>query len=278
MPTLSQYDIVMTVLNAVKVRLNDEIVSLAPIGGKILKNTQYFSQQTVNDAWRLLQECLSDLGYTGLKEEVSFTNVGAVNGVDPLTQVSFSYSGYSNGAGLDPAKALPQDMIRPLDLWERPSGTAQLMTEMDVVLNGLPVVPHVQWNRQWEWRQDALWMPGATVATDIKIRYASYYADFADVAGAPLSYQIANTPWYAQPIPIMRCVESFADYCCALIRTAVGDMDGAAAFKAAAEKNARLVLNRDTQQPSSVFKASEFGKMADKFTSGPGITPVKRGQ
>lgn len=270
----------MVVLNAARTRLNDEITTLAPIGGKILKNTQPFSQQVVNDAWRKFQEFLANFGYTGLKDEVTFSNVPVAGTSDPAGFAYINYAEYFDGANVQEAPVLPQNMIRPLDLWERPysdSPPLSLMTEMDVVQNGLPAVPKMPWNRHWEWRDDTLYIPGATVATDIRIRYGAFIGDFEDIASDPGPNQVVG-PWFQQPVPIMRCVDSFADYCCREISIARGDMDGAAAFEASGQANAKLVLNRDDLQPKSIYKASEFGKMADKFTPnmGPDTQPVKR--
>ena len=53
------YDTLTTVLNMVRGRVNDELVTLSPVGGKLLKNTQVFSQQTVNSAWRNFQDILA---------------------------------------------------------------------------------------------------------------------------------------------------------------------------------------------------------------------------
>lgn len=265
------YDIAMTVINAAKVRLNDKIETLATIGGKILDNTQPFTQQLFNGGWRKLQEYLADLGYTGLKQEITYTAVPAAAVTDPATQVYISYAGYWDGNTLQAAPLLPQNLIRPYKLWERANGSAALMTEMDVVLNGLPAVPKMNWNRQWEWRDDILYMPGSLVVTDIRVRFAGAFADMADVAGSPGPNQLANTPWYGQPVPIMRCTDALADYCCREVCVARGDMEGATVFQASAEANAHKIVNRDTADPKGVFKASELGKMGDKYTPGAGF-------
>lgn len=254
------YDTVTTVINAARTRLNDVINTLAPVGGKILDNTQPFSQQVVNDAWRKLQEFLADIGYSGLDQETVLASVPAAATNDPMKLVYLSWSGYFDGNALQVAPVLPQNLIRPEKLWERPSGTTQVMTEMDEVLNGLPMVPKANWNRQWEWRGDALYLPGALTVTDIRIRFAAYLSDFVDNSPA------LNTAWYAQMVPIMRCLDAFADYMCREISIARGDADGAAAFQTSAEANARLILNRDTSAPKAIYKTSEHGKMRDRYT------------
>ena len=275
------YDILIDVINAARTRLNDEVTTLAPIGGKILKNTQPFTQQAVNDAWRKIQEFLADLGYTGLKQEIVFSDVPVAGSTDPATQSYISYSEYFDGANSNETPVLPQNLIRPYFLWERPysEDAPVLMTEMDLVVDGLPAVPKAPWNRLWEWRDDMLYIPGATVATDIRLRYAAYFVDFEDIVSDPGPNQVVG-PWFTQPVPILRSLDSFADYICREFCIARGDSDGAVAFQASAEKNAMLVLNRDSTQGKSIFKSSEYGKMADRFTPavGPNTQPVKRGQ
>ena len=263
------YDTVTTVLNAARTRLNDRVEALAAISGKLLDNTQAFTQTVVNDAWRKLQAQLADLGYQGLQQELTFTNVGASLSVDPAVEVNISYDGYFNGSATVGAPILPQTFIRPYRLWERANGSAALMTEMDEIPNGLPAVAKANWNRQWQWRNDALYMPGALLATDIRISYAQLLADFVDVG---------STPWYAASVPIMRCTDSFADYICREISIAREDMEGAAMFQASAEANAQQILNRDSAEPKRIRKVSEYQKMADRYTPavGPNTQPIKR--
>lgn len=260
------YDTVYTVMLAAKARLNDFINTMYPVGGQVLKNTQDFSHVMVNAAYRKLQEKLADLKYSGIEQETTFLAVPQASNIDPLIQVYIDYSGYFDGLSVQPAPVLPQNLIRPYELWERQSGAPVLMTEMDMVVNGLPSIPKQQWNRQCEWRGDKLYMPGATVATDIRMRFAAFFADFADNSPA------LATPWYGQVVPIMRCADSFADYICREFEISRQNPDAAMAFQASAEANAALIVNRDTTQPGAVFKASEMGKMADKYTPTKGGT------
>jgi len=278
---LPPYDTVMTAINAAKVRLNDDITTLAPISGKLLDNTQPFTQQTVNQAWRKLQEFLRDLGYSGLRGEMELSNVPACTSTDASSQVSLSYAGYFDGTTLQTTPVLPQNFIQPYKLWERvyavSPNTAPFL-EMDYLINGLPAVPKTIWNRQWEWRGDTIYLIGATGPTDIRIRYGWTYADFVDVAGSPGPNQTANTPWYGQPVPIQRAIDALADFICRELEIARGAADAAMAFQVSAQANARLILNRDTAQPKSILKSSEYQKMADQYTpiNGPQTEPINR--
>lgn len=276
------YDIVMTAINAAKIRLADSIDTLAAIGGKILDNTQPFTQQAVNNAWRKMQQYLMELGYSGVKQETTFSNVPACTTTDTTVQVSLSQSGYFDGTTLQVSPVLPQNLVRPLDMWERiyTAGTnPAAMLEMDIIQNGLPGVPKLLWNRMWEWRDDTIYMPGATDATDLRIRFFGFFSDFVDVAGSPGPNQTANTPWFGQPIPVMQCIDSLADYICREFEISRGASDAAAMFEMSARANCQLILNRDSAQPKAILKASEYGKMQDRYTpsTGANTQPIKRG-
>lgn len=137
MPT-PPYDTVINVINEAKVRLGDKIDTLAAIGGSILDNTQPFTQQLVNNAWRKMQEYLAELGYSGLKQETVLINVPACTSTDTTVQVYLGFDGYFDGTTVQSAPVLPQNLIRPYDLWERvyeSGANANPMLEMDYILN-----------------------------------------------------------------------------------------------------------------------------------------------
>lgn len=250
------YDIVDTVLNTSRVRINDAIQSL---GGDVLTDTAVFSQTLVNAAWRRLQDLLANNGFQRLKQETIFTAVPAVTSSDYGSQVFISWSEYFDGTNPQMTPVLPQDMIAPYDLWERVSGTTGNFTPMDQLLNGLPTTVKSTLNRVWEWREEQIYMPGATGTTDIRLRYAAYLGDF--VANSPLS----ATPWYQQPVPIMRSLNSLAWYICSEMAKSRGDLD-AGEYDALAIEAAGQIWNRDPAQPRSIFKTSEYGKMTGRYT------------
>jgi len=125
--TLPPYDLVKDVLNAAKVRLNDRIDTTAAVSGQLLDNTNPFSLTALNAAWRKLQEVLADFGYTGSKQELSFTSVPAPRqrSDDPvLLRLQWIQQLRDVNTGF----ALPQGFIRPLKLWERITSSTVLMT------------------------------------------------------------------------------------------------------------------------------------------------------
>lgn len=232
------YDNLESILNLARVRVNDAIASLS---GEILTDTQPFTLEMVNAAWRTLQEFLANLGYTRSKKEIVLAAIPSVTSSDPGSQVSLNWSSYYNGSGYDippTAPVLPQDLILPLRLWERQTSLTGTFVPMTQALDGLPDYPKLPWNHFWEWREDAIYMPGATIAVDIRLRYAAYLPDF--IASA-------TTPFASQVVPIMRCKNAFAYYIAAEVTGPRADPD-APTFTAAAEQAARLIFNREVAQ------------------------------
>src|ERR1700674_322019 len=111
-------DSLESAVNAARVRLNDAIAS---IGGDILTDNQPFTLQYINNAWRRFQELLVNFGVTWLKPETIFLAVAAVTSADPGSQVYISWVNYFDGTNSDAAPVLPQNLIAPLLLWERPA-------------------------------------------------------------------------------------------------------------------------------------------------------------
>jgi len=254
-------DTLETVVNTARVRLNDAIQSLA---GDVLTDTAPFTLVAVNAAWRRLQELLVNFGFTWLKIEAILSGLGAVGSFDTGSQVYLSWAGYFNGVGLVGAPALPQNLIAPLVLWERPTGPANSFFPMDRMDNGLPGVPKIARNKCWEWRNGAIYMPGATQVTDVRIRYAAFYPDFVTPSG------VGGVPFNQQPVPIIRALNPFAWFICSEVAKARGDMD-AQSFDASAMESAKQMFNLDPLQARSIQNEAEYTKMTDDYsaTQGP---------
>lgn len=251
------YDNLEAVLNSARVRLNDAIQSIA---GDILTDLAAFTPQAVNNAWRRLQEYLTDRGFAALNREIIFLNVPAWGSADPGIFVWFNWAEYFDGANPWGGPVLPQDMISPLDIYERVNGSNSIFLPMDQVFNGLPTAnpgtgPGTRdaLNRLWEWRQETIYMPGATGATDIRLRYAGFLPDFVPAS---------TTPFVNQPVPITRSLNAFAWYLCAEIARPRGDMD-AGQFDTFAMDAAEQIWNRDYREGKRLYQRAELGKMTD---------------
>lgn len=265
MPT-SPYDNLTTILNSCRTRLNDDVDTLVALGGQLIGNTQAFTQQMVNSAWRKLQQRLASMGYVRLQKE-TILGLPAIAVTDPGVQTYINWTGYYNGTGSPSAAVvLPQDLIEPIEAWERPSYTENAYTDMDIIVGGIPAVPKLQWIGMWQWRDDSMYMPGAIVDTDLRLSYASYLDDFIDTGDVTTA--TGFTPWYEQPVPIMRSMDALVNYILAEVATARGNAAAVLAFTADAENSTGMILDRDFMRDKGIAKASEFGKQQDRLTPG----------
>lgn len=101
--------------------------------------------------------------------------VAKVAGPDPSVQVVV------NDATAAPNQ-LPTNLLKPLKIWERQNGSTDEFTEMTNLTEngGLPSREQATTLGVWEWRQDGLYFVGATVDTQIRIRFEAYFADLVD--------------------------------------------------------------------------------------------------
>ena len=248
------YDTANTILNTARQRLKDEVPTLLPVKGSILDRTQGWTQQAFNTSWRKLQTLLlsnPDVGFQGLKLYDILANVPATGNTDPASNVALD---------INSSPALPTNLIEPLQISERiySGGSPGNFLSMDKLDHEFPAVPKANWNRFWQWTNDTLFIPGSLVAMDIRIFYNSFLADIADSG---------NTPWFQQPVPISRCLDSLASYICAEYAAANMDMDGATMFEQKARDAAMLINQRDVEE--SRLARSEADLRARMVTASP---------
>lgn len=92
--------------------------------------------------------------------------------MDSTVQVCLSYAGYFNGYTWSDLWTLPISCQTVERLWERPSSTTLVggFTPMTPAPFGLTPCAQGMLMGQWEMRQNAIWMPGAMQAVDLRIR------------------------------------------------------------------------------------------------------------
>lgn len=135
----------------------------------------------VNSAYRELQRALKAAGSTELKTGQSFCTIPGLSGTDPSAQVYLDYAGLSILSDAFPAPVfidtpiaqLPGDLLMPLKVWERQTGSNNDFVIMRNLTNsgGLPSIPQGLFLRFWEWVEDTIALIGATQDQDIKIEY-----------------------------------------------------------------------------------------------------------
>lgn len=263
---IAPYDTVSNCILTAKARLNDEITTLYPISGKILENTQAFTQTLCNTAWRKFQEYLANKGATDFIQESLVLAIPATTNQDPASQVYINWFGYFDGTALQTSPVLPQNLMSPLRIWERQNGTNSQFIPMENIVDGLPTWGKSPRNCLWEWRRESIYMPGSTFIMDLRLRFLTYLPDFAD--------DIPNkTPWYGVAIPVMRCQDPLSMFICAELAETRDDLD-AEKWRTKAELASNTFMNRDIKmkQRVNVRRQSRSGRMEANGYGGDGYT------
>src|SRR6516162_2975629 len=90
---------------------------------------------------------------------------------DPATQVFISALGYYNGMNTLSQPVLPPDLILPLSIAQRQTGSGAQFTPMMPAKGPLMSRIPGPYFGEWEWRNDAINMVGSTNTMDIRVRY-----------------------------------------------------------------------------------------------------------
>lgn len=234
-------DTVDSVLNSVRVRMNDAIES---IGGDILTDNQPFTQEYTNNAWRRLQFFLLNLGYSPFKAPLVLYAFPVVASTDPASWTSLTWSYFFDGVSYyapPVVGVLPANLILPLRVSERITGSNSNWSPMAMAKDQLPAIRKTAGNGWWLWENGTLYMPGSTYSMDLRFEYSAFYPDFLTVG---------SVQWYQQTVP-WQYKNALSYYICAEAAGARDDMDGDP-FTLKAEQEARLIFNQEVSQKQRV--------------------------
>lgn len=244
---VAPYDSLESVLNVARTRLNDAIQSLS---GDILTDNQPFTGTMTNSAWRKLQAFIANLGYSKYKRKFFGYAFPVTATQDPSLPNIWTWTYFFDGVSYyapPNINVLPFDFICPLLMKERQTGSNAPFLRMRAEPEGLIECQKRPWNGQFEWKNDAIYIPGSTFSMDFEVEYAAYDADFTtyeNILGDPTQ----NPPLTPSimPVPMMRSQSAFANYLCAEVANGRDDVD-APTFIAAAEMDAKLMMNNDVR-------------------------------
>jgi hypothetical protein len=174
-------DSVEYVLNMVRVLINDAMEDLA---GDIFTDDWPAAFVYLNTAKRMVEQNLADNGVEfNIKETVLTPLPPVVNGGDPSIQVSITQEGFFDGANNHASPGLPGDMIIPLRLWERQVGQGTFV-QVTPATDGLdPRSSGGQNFGCWDWRADGIYLPGASMANELRLRYISFSPELTSPNG-----------------------------------------------------------------------------------------------
>jgi len=173
----SPYNVAEDVANLVRVLCNDQ-------QGQLYTDT--YIQQAVNSAYRKMQLSLMNVGKQTFTNDNYIVTIPAIATVDPGKQVFLGFAGIGGNIP-SPANlpTLPQNLVEPLMLWERPTGTTDIFIPMENLTahGGVPSLPQTFNLRFWAWQADQIILLGAEQDTDIRIRFEGSFSMFTIVNG-----------------------------------------------------------------------------------------------
>lgn len=171
------YGTVGDVLQLARVLVND---AFGPNGieGDILGNDQPGTPILVESAWEELQSEAADAGIETLVRTIVIPAFPVVYLNDPSVETWIDWTGCFDGNTFydvkDDNPGLPYDLIVPIRVWERATGSGSEFTDVKNSDGGLPEGNQSDQLRWYEWRGDKLYFKGATIQRDLKVRYIAY--------------------------------------------------------------------------------------------------------
>lgn len=183
-----------------------KLPSLFPYKGNILDATQASTQQACKNGWRKLQTTMRDCGTKNFQSAVLIENLPVVASFDPGSECYLSWFGCSDGINSYTTPALPSDLLGPLWISERATGTALPFAgpnqpNMNPRPDGIPKRPKLIFNGVWQWRANAIWFPGAVQNVDFWIYYRSRL---------PAPLDVGSTRWFQTTANIVDCEDALS--------------------------------------------------------------------
>lgn len=163
------YPIAEDVMELGRALINDMIRTA---GGQILTDARPFTMPLLNSSVRRTQRYLANNGLlSNVVDNFILTPIVPVSNSDPGLQVSISALGYNNGTQTFSTPVLPPDLILPLSLAQRQTGSGAQFTPMHPAQGPLISRMPGAYFGEWEWRQDQINLVGCTMTMDLRVRY-----------------------------------------------------------------------------------------------------------
>lgn len=198
------YGSVGDVLQLARVLIND---AFGPNGveGDLLAVDQPGTPILLESAWEELQSEAADAGIETLVRTIVIPAFPPVYLIDSSVEVFIdwtgSFDGFTKYDQKDDNPALPYNLIVPIKVWERQTGSGAEFIEIINSDGGFPEGQQTDRLRWYEWRGDKLWFKGATTQRDLKVRYIAYLPRLVE-DGQPIDERTL--------VPIMRAWRAMA--------------------------------------------------------------------
>jgi len=208
------YPTIADIFNMARIEINDAFKGATQTQGegRIFINTWPPIITHLNEAIYQFKRDIENFGGTTKREETFYTAIPIINssagsGVpNPSVYQYLSFDGFWDGLGpLNVAIKLPTDLIAPLEVQTRATGSNLTYGRIDPAVDGLPSVYQDYTLGQWEWRGDSIYWNGSTVQQDIRLRYEADISTFATTLD-PSTFDTVTVPY-------LDCAQPLALYC-----------------------------------------------------------------
>jgi hypothetical protein len=160
----------------------------------------------------------------------------------PETQQSLGFQGFFDGTQQYSTLTLPPNLISPLRMWERATGSSDAFSPMSQSQFGLAPIAQGWVLGQWEWRSGAIWLPGSLQNRDIRLRYRMSLPAFY---GTSIDFSTTY-------IPIIDCVDAVAYKVAAKYAMRLSSPEVASAMDALAKEQMQYLKNESVRQRQSI--------------------------
>ena len=168
-PVGNPYPTINAIMNVARARVNDTANS---IDGDLLTNDAPAAQAWLTIAWHWYQEMCAAAGVETLVKSTVLYGFPARVTQDVADEAWITWAGCSDGVNQYESLILPQDMIQPLSMWRRASGTMNNFgSPMRLADDGLPT--HLDCH-VFDWRQDGIYLYAEQYEQDFRLRYSAY--------------------------------------------------------------------------------------------------------
>jgi hypothetical protein len=244
MPVLSSAPYVSAEDIAVRVRaiLND--MQDGTLTGDLFSSAQPYTWILMNGAYEACQDILISQKVATYTKEICIPGIPASDMVDYASSCCISFTGFTQDGITTSSPALPGDLLEPLTLGERPAGSNGLYRQLTNQSDGKPFTSGGGTHQTWDWRGDAIYLPCASQAVDLALRYVTYAPAIADGTS---------------PVMIVRITDALSYMCASRFAETRGSAL-APAFEAKAHASLERISNRDEARTQrQTFQRRRFG-------------------
>jgi len=255
------------IFNLVRVEVNDAFAGATATDGegRIFIDSWSPVITHLNEAIDQFKRDLENSGVTTNRTEVFYTSLPPINsslgvGVpNPSVQQYMSFTGFWDGLGpIDTSIKFPSDLIMPLEIWSRNSGTALTYGKMDPAPDGLPSVYQDYTLGMYEWRGDSIYFNGSVVENDIRLRY--------EAGLTPIATTLSPSLFSTTTVGFLDSTQPLALYTAYIFCANKGPAGTGNDLLARYKEVTSRICNRNTKMKQrTAYERNPYGETGDTF-------------